>query len=72
MRRRVSDHSGILLALAGSALAAGELTALLAPCVMLLAYLRKLRMEEALLALVSGQEYEDYRREVKALVPGIL
>ncbi len=62
-------YSGIVVAITGSALASGELTALLAPAIMLAAYLRKIRMEETVLLRTFGTEHEAYRREVKALVP---
>lgn len=65
-------YAGIVMAIAGSALVAGEATALLAPVVMLAAYLRKIRMEEAVLLRAFGAEYEAYRRDVRALVPFVV
>lgn len=65
-------YAGIVMAVAGSALVAGEVTALLAPVVMLAAYLRKVRMEEAVLLRTFGGEYEAYRRDVKAIVPFVV
>jgi len=62
-------YAGILIAIAGSAIVAGELTAFVAVVIMTAAYLRKIRMEEAVLLQSLGPEYEAYRREVKALVP---
>jgi protein-S-isoprenylcysteine O-methyltransferase Ste14 len=61
-------YAGIVMAIAGSALVAGEATALLAPVVLLAAYLRKVRMEEAVLLRTFGDEYQAYRRDVKALL----
>jgi len=51
---------------------AGEVTALLAPVVMLGAYLRKVRMEEAVLRRTFGDEYEKCRRDLKAIVPFVV
>jgi protein-S-isoprenylcysteine O-methyltransferase Ste14 len=65
-------YAGVLLGVAGSAIVAGELTALLAVVVMLAAYLRKIRMEEAVLQETFGPEYAAYRRKVKALVPFVV
>lgn len=65
-------YSGIVIAIAGGALVAGEATALLTPVVMLAAYLRKVRMEEAVLLRTFGDEYEAYRRDVRALVPFVV
>jgi protein-S-isoprenylcysteine O-methyltransferase Ste14 len=65
-------YAGILMAIAGSAMVAGELTAFLAVVLMTVAYLRKVRMEEAVLLQSFGPEYEGYRREVKALVPFVV
>jgi len=65
-------YAGILVAVAGSALVARELTAALAVVIMALAYLRKVRMEEAVLLQSFGPEYQAYQREVKALVPFIV
>lgn len=62
-------YAGIIMATAGSSLVAGQATAFLAPVIMLTAYLRKVRMEEAVLLRTFGAEYEAYRRDVKALVP---
>jgi protein-S-isoprenylcysteine O-methyltransferase Ste14 len=65
-------YAGILVAIAGSALVARELTAALAVVIMTAAYWRKVRMEEAVLLKSFGPEYQSYRREVKALVPFIV
>jgi protein-S-isoprenylcysteine O-methyltransferase Ste14 len=65
-------YAGILMAIAGSAIVAGELTAFLAVVIMTASYLRKVRMEEAVLLQSFGSEYEAYRREVKALVPFVV
>ena len=65
-------YAGILMAIAGSAMVAGELSAFLAVVIMTAAYLRKIRMEEAVLRQSFGSEYEAYQREVKALVPFVV
>ena len=64
-------YTGILLALAGSAVAVGQIHALLGFAVGVLAYVRKIRQEEAMLRRQFGATYDAFAREVKALVPGI-
>jgi protein-S-isoprenylcysteine O-methyltransferase Ste14 len=65
-------YAGILVAIAGSAIVARELTSALAVVIMAAAYWRKVRMEETVLLHSFGPEYQAYRREVKALVPFII
>jgi protein-S-isoprenylcysteine O-methyltransferase Ste14 len=65
-------YSGVLLAIAGSAVATRQVSALLAVVVMLAAYLRKIRREEVVLREAFGSAYDAYRREVRALVPFVL
>jgi protein-S-isoprenylcysteine O-methyltransferase Ste14 len=62
-------YAGLLVAVAGSVLVSGHCQAVLAVPLCLVAYVRKLRMEERFLAQVFGQAYEDYRRRTGALVP---
>ena len=65
-------YTGILVGLLGSVMVVREVTSPLGVLVMLAAYLRKIRMEEAVLVKAFGDEYGAYRREVKALVPFVV
>jgi protein-S-isoprenylcysteine O-methyltransferase Ste14 len=62
-------YTGLLLALAGSALARGELRGLLAVGIAMLALWRKLRLEERWMREQFGEDYDAYRRRVSALIP---
>lgn len=64
-------YTGILGIFAGTALVIGELHALLGLSVAVLAYLRKIRLEEANLDAAFGTTYADYRAESWSLIPGI-
>ncbi len=64
-------YSGGLLAVIGTALIIGEMRALLAVLFALLAFLRKIKVEEALLSERFGDQYLAYRARVKMLIPGI-
>jgi protein-S-isoprenylcysteine O-methyltransferase Ste14 len=63
-------YSGLLLALAGTALAIGEWRGLLAVASAVLGFVLKLRIEEARMR-ETFPEYERYRRQVAALIPGV-
>jgi len=65
-------YSGMLLAVAGTALAIGQLRGVLAFALTLFALWRKSRLEERLMIETFGEAYQRYRREVKALIPGLL
>ena len=62
-------YTGILLALAGTALAVGEWRALLAVVLAGAAYWRKLRIEEAVMRRQFGEAYARYAERVPALIP---
>jgi protein-S-isoprenylcysteine O-methyltransferase Ste14 len=62
-------YAGMLLALLGTAVALGEIRGLLAVAIAFVAWLFKSRLEERWLTEHFGEEYEQYRREVKALIP---
>lgn len=62
-------YSGLLLAVFGTALAVGEIRALLGFVLVLAGVLVKLRREEAALRNHFGPSYEEYAGRVKALLP---
>jgi protein-S-isoprenylcysteine O-methyltransferase Ste14 len=62
-------YTGILLGFIGTALAIGELRGLPAIALITTACLLRIRMEERWLLEEFGVEYEQYRREAKALIP---
>ena len=65
-------YAGIGAAILGTAVAVGEVRALLAFLLIAAAYLHRIRIEERLLAREFGAEHDRYRRDVKALVPFLL
>jgi len=65
-------YSGLLLAFIGSALACGELRAILAVTLAFWALWRKLRIEEQWMREQFGTAYDEYARRVAALVPFVL
>ncbi len=62
-------YTGWLGSFAGSAIASGEVHALVGLAIAIFAYWRKIRMEEANLAEAFGPAYSDYRRHTWALLP---
>jgi protein-S-isoprenylcysteine O-methyltransferase Ste14 len=65
-------YSAMLGMFIGTALVSGELHALLGVCVIAFAYWRKIRLEEERLRAAFGAEYDAYRRQTWALIPGLL
>jgi protein-S-isoprenylcysteine O-methyltransferase Ste14 len=65
-------YTGLLLALAGTALLLGQWRAVLGFVIMFASFWRKLRLEETWLGEHFGPAYSDYMRRVKALIPGVL
>jgi protein-S-isoprenylcysteine O-methyltransferase Ste14 len=65
-------YSGILLGLTGTAIGVGYLIVVF--CVILIfgLFVIKVRMEEKFLLEEFGEEYAQYKREVKALIPYVL
>ena len=55
----------------GTAIVGGQVHALVGVAMVLIAYWRKIRMEEAKLREAFGDEYEEYRRGTWGLVPGL-
>jgi protein-S-isoprenylcysteine O-methyltransferase Ste14 len=62
-------YSGILTGLLGTAVAVGQLRALIAAALLIAIYYRKSQDEEHLLAEEFVDEYPAYRNEVGALIP---
>ena len=56
----------------GTAIALGELRGVLAVFLLIVAYLRKIRIEEKWLVESLGQTYLDYQKKVKALIPFVI
>jgi protein-S-isoprenylcysteine O-methyltransferase Ste14 len=56
---------------AGLTVATGEWLGLVGLAVAVFAYWRKTRMEEATLGVAFGAEYDVYRRDTWAIVPGV-
>ena len=65
-------YTGILLAMAGNAIALGEWRGLVAVLLTLAAFLHKIQIEERYMLEQFSEAYERYRREVAALIPGVL
>src|SRR5215813_777491 len=64
-------YTGILMMYVGTAVVTGEWLAILGLFMVTLAYWRKIRLEESNLNLAFGADYDAYRREAWALVPGV-
>ncbi len=64
-------YTGISLAIAGTALALGEVRGLLAIGVAVAAWRLKWPVEERFMTEQFGDRYVEYRRRVKALIPGV-
>ena len=64
-------YTGLILALAATALVSGAGSAFLGLVLVIAGLVLKLRQEERLLAAHFGAAYRDYQAQVKALVPGI-
>lgn len=65
-------YTGLLLALAGTMLASGRWRCVVGFSIVLLALVHKMRYEERLMLETFPDDYPDYRRRVKALIPGVL
>jgi protein-S-isoprenylcysteine O-methyltransferase Ste14 len=64
-------YTGLLAMYLGVALVTGEWLAIVGLATVVFAYWRKIRMEEANLNVAFGANYDAYRRETWALVPGL-
>jgi protein-S-isoprenylcysteine O-methyltransferase Ste14 len=65
-------YTGLLAAMAGSAIALDEWRGLVAVALTLYAFLRKIRLEERWMEETFQGRYAAYRSEVKALIPFVL
>lgn len=65
-------YTGILAGFIGTALVIGFWVAVLAVFIGFVAFLGKIRAEEKLLLETFGEEYVQYKREVKSLIPFIV
>jgi protein-S-isoprenylcysteine O-methyltransferase Ste14 len=65
-------YTGLMAAIAGSALVGGEWRCALGALIILFAFLVKMSQEERLMMQTFPEAYPEYRRRVKALVPGVL
>jgi protein-S-isoprenylcysteine O-methyltransferase Ste14 len=64
-------YTGIVTMYLGPVLVTGEWLAVVGLAMVLFAYWRKIRLEEATLGAVFGAEYDAYRRKTWALLPGL-
>ena len=62
-------YSGLILALFGTAITLGTISAYAGFVFMLISFVRKLKIEEIWLRSQFGAEYEAYQNRVKALIP---
>ena len=70
-RLRHPIYTGLLAMYVGAAVANGTWLAIIGVAMAGFAYWRKIRLEEKNLDVAFGAEYEAYRRETWALVPGV-
>ena len=65
-------YTGLLFAMLGSAVAVDRVRGLLALAIIIASLVRKLRVEEKWLTEELGEEYAQYRRDVRALIPSVI
>jgi protein-S-isoprenylcysteine O-methyltransferase Ste14 len=65
-------YSGLLLSMAATVMTIGTLQSVCGYALLVGALIFKLAAEERLLAANLGQAYQDYRKRVKALIPGVI
>ena len=70
-RLRHPIYTGLLAMYVGGALITGEWLAVVGVAMAVLAYWRKIRLEEANLKVAFGAEYDSYRGDTWALIPGL-
>ena len=64
-------YSGFMLATLGTAIVLGEIGGLVSVALIVIAWGYKARLEESVMIEQFGAEYEEYRRKVKGLIPGV-
>jgi protein-S-isoprenylcysteine O-methyltransferase Ste14 len=64
-------YSGFMLATLGTAIVFGRVGGLVSTALVVLSWGYKSQLEERFMIEQFGSEYEDYRHQVKALIPGI-
>jgi len=64
-------YSGFMLATLGTAIIRGDLGGLVSVALIVICWGYKARLEESFMIQQFGAEYEDYRRKVKGLIPGV-
>ena len=64
-------YSGFMLATLGTAIVFGVVGGLVGTALVVVSWGYKSRLEERFMVEQFGAEYEDYRRHVKALIPGV-
>lgn len=70
-RLRHPIYTAVLGMAVGTSITIGATAGLIAIAIIVFAYIRKIRMEEARLREAFGGEYDEYRRETWGLVPGV-
>jgi protein-S-isoprenylcysteine O-methyltransferase Ste14 len=65
-------YTGLVLALLGTALAVGEMRGLIALVLATGSFIYKMGIEEDVMRRTFGAAYDDYAREVKALIPFVV
>jgi protein-S-isoprenylcysteine O-methyltransferase Ste14 len=70
-RLRHPIYTGMIGMFLGTAVVSGEWHAALAVALLVVAYWRKIRIEERTLGDAFGSAYADYRRHTWALIPGV-
>ncbi len=65
-------YSGMLLAMLGTAIGYGKVACLIGVAIVFLGFWIKWRIEERFMIEQFGAQYIQYRREVKAVIPGVL
>jgi protein-S-isoprenylcysteine O-methyltransferase Ste14 len=65
-------YTGVLFGIIGTALAIGQWRGVVAVVIVLVAFWRKLRIEERWMSETFGEEYRRYRARTRALIPFLL